>query len=269
MTDDCMVCGCVGFVHRVVSMTDSVAGVVLAAGLGRRLRPLTLRRPKALCPVGNVPLVDLAMERLPPSVGAIAVNVHHHRDAMVAHLTGRAHCSVEDGEPLGTAGALGQLRGWLDGRAAVVVNSDTWCPGSLDAFVAGWDGARIRLLIAGDDELRPTSRIAGAVMPWSAIEPLDATPSGLYELSWAVAAASGEVEVVCHDGPFIDCGTPAQYLEANLLASGGDNVVGEGAEVEGRITRTVVWPGALVHRTETLIDAIRYDRTRTVYVRGR
>ena len=64
MTDDCRVCGWVGFVQRVVSMTDSVAGVVLAAGHGRRLRPLTRSAPKALCPVGNVPLVDLAMERL-------------------------------------------------------------------------------------------------------------------------------------------------------------------------------------------------------------
>ena len=78
------VCGCDGFVHRRVSMADSVAGtaagehaatpdlvgVVLAAGEGRRLRPLTDLRPKPLCPVGNRALLDLALERVRPVVGA-------------------------------------------------------------------------------------------------------------------------------------------------------------------------------------------------------
>src|SRR5687768_3035588 len=114
MTDDCKVCGCDGFVHRVVSMSDSVAGVVLAAGRGERLRPLTTIRPKPLCPVAGVPLVDLALARLAGSVGGVAVNVHHGRALMEAHLTGRVHLSAEVDEPLGTAGALGQLRGWID-----------------------------------------------------------------------------------------------------------------------------------------------------------
>src|SRR5687767_16032024 len=95
---------------------DGVAGVVLAAGRGTRLRPLTGLRPKALCPVGNVPLVDLALERVRPAVTAVAVNLHHGRDALDAHLAGDVHRSVEEDEPLGTAGALGQLRGWIDGR---------------------------------------------------------------------------------------------------------------------------------------------------------
>ncbi|MGN6693052.1 MAG: sugar phosphate nucleotidyltransferase, partial [Aquihabitans sp.] len=45
-----------------------LAGVVLAAGAGTRLRPLTIERPKALCPVADVPLVDLALDRLRPLV---------------------------------------------------------------------------------------------------------------------------------------------------------------------------------------------------------
>ncbi|MDP9006189.1 MAG: sugar phosphate nucleotidyltransferase, partial [Actinomycetota bacterium] len=43
-------------------MADSLAALVLAAGKGERLRPLTLIRPKALCPVANVALVDLAID---------------------------------------------------------------------------------------------------------------------------------------------------------------------------------------------------------------
>ena len=65
-------------------------GVVLAAGEGRRLRPLTELRPKALCPVDNVPLLDRALAAVAPYADGLAVNVHHHRDAMLAHLDSQA-----------------------------------------------------------------------------------------------------------------------------------------------------------------------------------
>lgn len=247
-------------------MLDRPAGVVLAAGFGARLRPLTLLRPKALCPIANVALVDLALERVGSAVDDVAVNVHHGRGALDAHLPAAIHRSFED-EPLGTAGALGQLRGWLDGRAALVVNADVWCPGSLEAFVEGWDGERIRLLLAGDDELHPASRVAGALMPWGDIAGLAAEPSGLYERSWRDAQKDGRLEAVRHDGPFIDCGTPRDYLAANLSANGGESVIGVGAEVAGTLERCVIWPGAVVRSAESLVDAIRVDHNVTVLVR--
>ncbi|MEQ1785665.1 MAG: sugar phosphate nucleotidyltransferase [Acidimicrobiales bacterium] len=244
-----------------------VVGVVLAAGRGTRLRPLTRLRPKALCPVGNVPLVDLALERVRPAVDAVAVNLHHGRRRLDAHLAADVHRSVEASEPLGTAGALGHLRDWIDGRAVLVVNADAWCPGSLEAFVDGWDGERIRLLLAGDDALRPTSGVAGALMPAADVDALAATPSGLYEVSWRAGQAAGRVDVVRHDGPFVDCGTPQQYLAANLLASGGESVVEPGAEVEGELDRCVVWSDAQVHRHESLSCCIRARGRVTVLVR--
>ena len=79
---------------------DTVVGVVLAAGSGTRLRPLTRLRPKPLCPIDNVPLVDLALERLAGVADEVAVNVHHGRDALDAHLDGRVHLSHEEEEPL-------------------------------------------------------------------------------------------------------------------------------------------------------------------------
>jgi NDP-sugar pyrophosphorylase family protein len=250
------------------AMSGGVAGVVLAAGAGTRLRPLTRLRPKALCPVGGVPLVDLAIARVRPAVGEVAVNVHHGRAALEAHLSTRpVHVSVEAEEALGTAGALGHLRRWLDGRPALVVNADAWCPGDLVAFVDGWDGERIRLLVVGDDALTPTSSIAGALMPPWCLEGLSPEPSGLYEAAWADAQERGRVDVVRHDGPFVDCGTPAQYLAANLAATGGESVVGEGAVVAGTIDRTVVWPNAVVWPGEHLHDAIRADDRMTVLVR--
>jgi NDP-sugar pyrophosphorylase family protein len=248
-------------------MSDSVAGVVLAAGRGERLRPLTLRRPKALCPVADVPLVDLALGRLDGVVDSVAVNVHHGRAAMEEHLAGRVHLSIEAEAPLGTAGGVARLRSWLDGRAALVLNVDAWCPGKVDRLLEGWDGSRIRVLVAGEDQLGPRSRVAGALLPWSTVEPLEPVPSGLWEVSWRRALSDGRLEALRHDGPFVDCGTPADYLAANLQASGGTSVVGAGAMVEGELVRSVVWAGATVHRGERLVDAVRDDRGGTVLVR--
>ena len=248
-------------------MGSGLAGVVLAAGAGTRLRPLTLLRPKPLCPVGNVALVDLAIERARTAVDDVAVNVHHGRTAMEVHLGDRVHVSVEAERPLGTAGALGLLRPWLDGRAALVVNADAWCPGSLAAFVDDWDRERVRLLLVGEDELNPRSRVAAALLPWSEVVRLPAEPSGLYERSWHLAQVEGVLDVICHDGPFVDCGTPAQYLEANLAASGGLSVVGDGAVVAGSIDRCVVWPGAVVWPRESLSRAIRMTDIETVLIR--
>ena len=246
---------------------DGTVGVVLAAGRGTRLRPLTRLRPKALCPVGNVPLVDLALERVRPAVDAVAVNLHHGRRTLDRHLPDDVHRSVEDQELLGTAGALGQLRAWIDGRATLVVNADAWCPGSMAPFAEGWDGERIRLLIPGGDELQPDSRIAGALMPWRDVAALEPVPSGLFEASWRAAQTAGRVEVVRHEGPFVDCGTARQYLEANLLANGGESVVEPGAVVEGTLDRCVVWSDARVHAGESLTCCIRARGGLTVLAR--
>lgn len=249
-------------------MSEGLAGVVLAAGAGTRLRPLTFVRPKPLCPVDNVPLLDLAIARVAPAVDAVAVNAHHGREAIEAHLAGRAvHVSVERDVALGTAGALGHLRGWVDGRGVLVVNADAWCPGSLADFAAAWDGERVCLLLVGESSLSPNSPIAAALMPWSEVSALAAEPSGLYERSWRAAQAEGRLGVVRHDGPFVDCGSPAQYLAANLAASGGQSVIGEGAVVAGTLDRSVVWPGAVVHEGEHLVHAIRADEAMTVLIR--
>src|SRR5215210_2189123 len=109
-----------GFVHCRIAMGDSLAAIVLAAGAGTRLAPLTRVRPKALCPVGDRPLVDHALGRVEAVVGTgpdrVAVNAHAYADQLAAHVAGRAFVSVEQPVALGTAGALAHLRPWLDGR---------------------------------------------------------------------------------------------------------------------------------------------------------
>lgn len=243
---------------------------MLAAGAGTRLRPLTLVRPKALCPVGPAPLVDHAIDRLAAVTGSVAVNVHAGREAMVAHLDGRAHLSLEEPEALGTAGALGALRDWVDGRPVLVTNADAWLPAGLGPLVDGWDGERMRLLCV-DDPVRGDfgrRRYAGAcLLPWSAVRDLPAEPLGLYEATWRKAEAEGRLDFADTAATFVDCGTPADYLAANLDWSGGEPVVGEGAVVAGTLVRSVVWPGARVAEGEVLVDAVRAGRTVTVLVR--
>jgi NDP-sugar pyrophosphorylase family protein len=252
-------------------MSDILAGLVLAAGMGTRLHPLTYVRAKALCPVGNVALVDRALAGVTAATGTgptdVAVNVHHHADQLIDHLDGTVHVSHEVDRPLGTAGAVGFARSWIDGRAVLVANADAWHQADLTSFVDGWDGERIRLLLAGDDRLEPSSRIVASLHPGAVAGSLAAEPGGLYEQCWRDAAAAGRLEVVRYDGPFVDCGTPADYLRANLLESGGAPVVHPDAEVHGTVERSVVWDTGIVDAGEHLVDAIRIGYRLTVLVR--
>jgi len=239
-----------------------VAAVVLAAGTGSRLRPLTSLRPKPLCPVGNVALLDRNLAVAAEVSDAVAVNARYLAEQVIAHVGTRARVSHEPFD-LGTAGALGYLRPWLDGRDVLVLNGDAYRPGSLAGFVDGWDGERVRLLVVRDEargDFGPW-RFAGASLhPWSVVRDIPAERNGLYELVWRHA----EPELVAWDGAFLDCGTVRDYLDANMHASGGANVVGEGAVVEGSIERCVVWPGGVVRAGERLVDAVRVGADLTV-----
>lgn len=258
-----------------------LAGVVLAAGAGTRLRPLTDLRTKALCPVAGVPLVDLALDRLASHTGTgsehLAVNAHHDGDRLAEHVAGRAHVSRE-AVALGTAGALGALRDWVDGRGVLLTNADAWLPHGVDTLVAGWDGERCRLLTVAADgtgDFRapggaPVRYVGACVLPWRVVSALAAEPTGLYEVAWREAAAAGCLDVHVTTAPAIDCGTPADYLAANLAATGGRSVVGAGATVHGTLERSVVWDGAWVGADEHLRDAVRAgDRHHPVTVTAR
>ena len=230
------------------------------------MRPLSLVRPKVLLPVDGVPLIDHALERLAEVTDAVAVNVHASQTDLRAHVADRAEVSVEAGVRLGTAGALGQLRPWIDGRSVVVVNGDTWCPDGLAALLAGWDGASVRILVPGSDRFGPSSPVVGALMPWSDVRDLAPEPSGLWERCWRDALAAGRLEAVAHDGPWVDCADPADYLAANLAAAGG-SAIDPDARVDGEVVDSVVWAGAEVRAGERLDHAIRTDAGRTVLVR--
>jgi MurNAc alpha-1-phosphate uridylyltransferase len=253
---------------------DPLAGIVLAAGEGRRLRPLTQLRPKPLCPVGASTGLDDALARLAAAGLAgpadVAVNAHHLAEQIVAATGSRARLSVERPEALGTAGAIGALASWVDGRAVVVCNADAYLAGddALGELLADWSGERPRLLTVRDPRRGDFGdlRFAGiSLLPAVTAARLRAVPTGLYEVVWRDAYAAGELELVEFGGTFVDCGTPREYLAANLHVSGGASVVGAGAVVDGELTRSVVWPGGHVRADEHLVDAIRTDTGITVW----
>jgi len=241
-------------------LRDELAGVVLAAGAGTRLRPLTYELPKAMCPVGNRPLVDWAIDRVARHVSSVAVNAHGTQPQLVEHLASRVHVSVEDGDRLGTAGALGRLRPWIAGRPVLVHNADSFVDDDLAALVDGWSGQRARLLVRREDgpsDFGPWKFLGVSLLPGPIAATLPDEPCGLYSLVWKPAFDTGDLELVEALGTSIDCGTAADYLRANLHVSHGENVVDPTAVVEGTITRCVVWAGARVEADEVLVDTIR------------
>jgi NDP-sugar pyrophosphorylase family protein len=126
------------------------------------------------------------------------------------------------------------------------------------------------VIVTGDEAvLGPRSGIAGSLLPPSVVATLPDSPAGLYEVCWKPALDAGRLEVVAAGGPFVPVDRPSDYLAANLAASGGASVIGDGAIVDGEITRCVLWPGAVVRRGESLVDAIRCDARTTVLVRTR
>ncbi|MDR3509001.1 MAG: nucleotidyltransferase family protein, partial [Caulobacteraceae bacterium] len=137
-------------------MSPPRTAMVLAAGLGTRMRPLTDTRPKALIEVGGKALIDHILDRLiEAGVEVAVVNVHAFADQMIAHLEARAgadprlaiHVSDERDALLETGGGVKKARALLGEAPIWVANADyVWIEGetpALPALAKGWDPARM------------------------------------------------------------------------------------------------------------------------------
>ena len=93
--------------------------MILAAGLGTRLKPWTLTHPKALVPVGGVPMLERVIRKLEKEgFNDIVVNIHHFGEQIIDFLKSRqwqAHISISDerGELLDTGGGISRASGFL------------------------------------------------------------------------------------------------------------------------------------------------------------
>ncbi len=153
-------------------MPDSLAAVVLGAGAGERLRPL-LASPEGPLSGGRG---SAGGRQPPPGASAWWAPVRRRWPSTLPLRLGPARAitwpagrtwSVENFDvALGTAGGVAHLRPWLDDRPALVVNGDTWSTVELGPAVDGWDGRRVRVVVAGEEaELRPGVRILSFAAP--------------------------------------------------------------------------------------------------------
>lgn len=124
-------------------MTTStpIRAIVLAAGEGTRLRPLTLDRPKPMVPINGTPLLDYILSWLrDEGLSDIAINLHYKPEVIVDYFGDgadrglRLHYSRE-ASILGTAGAVRNIKDWVDGAPLLVVYGDVLTDLDLRAFV--------------------------------------------------------------------------------------------------------------------------------------
>ncbi|MCB5174956.1 nucleotidyltransferase family protein [Microvirga lenta] len=130
--------------------------IVLAAGLGKRMLPITATMPKPLVKVGGRSLIDFALDRLAEAgIETVVVNVHHFADMLEDHLRTRKmpHIVVSDerAEVLETGGGVRKALPLLGDGPFITFNSDSmWIEGrepNLRRLVSAWDPDRMDILM--------------------------------------------------------------------------------------------------------------------------
>ncbi len=237
-------------------MSVPKTAMVLAAGLGTRMRPLTLDRPKALVPLAGRTLIDHVLDRLiEAGVERVVVNVHAFADQMEAHLAARTDLQVEisDERPglLDSGGGIKHARGLLGEAPIIVANIDSiWIEQGIPALKAlggAWDEARMDnlLLLADltrtlgfdgpgdffrDDQGRLTPRGEAATAPlgymgFQILRPglFDAVPEAAFSIwpTWRRLVAQGRLLGVVFDGFWMHVGDPAAHEAAEARLQRG------------------------------------------------
>lgn len=130
--------------------------MVLAAGLGTRMRPLTNDLPKPLVKVRGKALIDHAIDRLVAAgVELVVVNLHHHAAQLKSHLARRTDVQIrtcdESDSVLGTGGGVFNALPLFEGEPFFVHNTDSiWVEGyarALPRMIARWDPERMDALL--------------------------------------------------------------------------------------------------------------------------
>jgi len=232
--------------------------MILAAGLGTRLRPLTEETPKALLPVAGRPLIQyplLLLKRY--GITDIVINLHHHGNKIAAALGDgqdmglRLHYSWEP-TILGTGGGIKQARQLLGGGTFLVMNSDILVDLNLDKVVEFHHRRKsmVSMVVRSDPEaaqygaieldaqdrvrkiVGQGSHAAGALRQFMftgvhILEPsvFDAIPgqgfSSITDVYIAMLQRNEKLFGYIMKGAWMDLGTPERYQEANRLLGAG------------------------------------------------
>ncbi len=219
--------------------------MVLAAGLGTRMKPLTEHLPKALVPVAGRALVDRVLDRLVEAgVERAVVNVHHFADQVENHLRQRGDLEIlfsdERAGLLDSGGGIAHARPLLGEDPVFVANIDSlWIEGAnpaLETLKAAWDPAAMDLLLllvargngigfegpqgflmdaagrlthsASNEVVTPFANVGFGILRPSI---LDGAPGGAFSIipTWHRLQAQGRLHGAVMDGFWMHVGDPA------------------------------------------------------------
>ena len=238
-------------------MTRPRTAMLLAAGIGSRMRPLTLSIAKPLLPLGGRALLDHALDRLAASgVETVVVNTHWHAEQVAAQLAARSggprvRLSCEE-TLLDTGGGVRAALEQLGPEPFFVVNGDAfWLDGpvpALDRLSAAWDAAGTDALLLVHRTFQTQAETGPgdfALDPWGAarrrrereivpyiyagiqlVSPalFAGAPEGRFSMNllWDRAIAAGRLRAVVHDGLWFHLSTPADLAAAQATLSAQD-----------------------------------------------
>jgi len=223
--------------------------MILAAGRGERMRPLTDTVPKPLISVAGRSLLDRTMDRLTEhGVRNVVINVHHLGEQIAAHVGGRAHIVRED-RLLETGGSVKNALSLLGDGPFFILNGDgLWQEGlhpMLSRMEAAWDPRRMDALLllhpldqaigreakdrgdyflAEDGRARHRGKASAAPYMFASVSVCDRrllynAPEGPFSLAtlWHRAQAAGHLYGLVHDGQWFHVGTPQALAEAERV----------------------------------------------------
>jgi MurNAc alpha-1-phosphate uridylyltransferase len=225
--------------------------MILAAGRGERMRPLTDDLPKPLLPVAGRSLLERSIDRLVAhGVGNIVVNVHHLGEQIASRLDGRARIvreerlletggSVKNALPHLGDGPFYVLNGdglWRDGTRPLLQRlQEAWDPSRMDALLLLHPVDKVTGLAAGergdffiepDGQIRHRGEARTAPYQFASISVCDRrlfvdSPDGAFSLLhlWKRAEAARRLAGVVHDGGWFHVGTPDALLAAERALS--------------------------------------------------
>jgi MurNAc alpha-1-phosphate uridylyltransferase len=231
--------------------------MVMAAGLGTRMRPLTKTTPKPLIEVAGKPLLDHVLERLAAAgVKRVIANVHYLPDQIEAFLSNHSHgldvaISDERDLLLETGGGMVKAAPLIDCDPFLAVNSDNlWIDGPVDTvklLASHWDDARMDALLLlvpqaralnhkgpGDFHMSRTGKLRRrdkrrvAPFVFTGVQMLSKrllkdAPEGPFStnLLWDRAIAAGRCFGAVHQGQWFDVGTPQSIARTEELIANG------------------------------------------------
>lgn len=229
--------------------------LVLAAGLGQRMRPLTDSIPKPLVRLGGRPLLDHVLDRLADAgIAEAVVNVHYLPELIEAHLrertTPRITISDEREQLLDTGGAVKKTLHLLGRDGFVVHNSDsvwienqgtlltrmidTWNPDKMDSLLLlapaasslGYSG-RGDFSMGDNREVRRRQKDETVPFVFAGVSInhprlFADCPDGPFSLNlvWDRALKAGRLASIVHDGTWMHVGTPAALADAERRLNG-------------------------------------------------